>query len=394
MKILLCTDDHLGPAMAGSALRCWEMAQVLADAGHHVRIAAQSGSTLPSEEFGLSLVSSPTWHWAEATIAPPWSLPPPAFLFSRRLIVDGVTPLLAEIDCMASSPKIRRRRRRAAARLPLVAARADALLMAGAAQRSWWSNLLGSQRTDLPLLDVPFGVSNTRPPDDRVQIPGVPRHHQVVLWWGGVWPWLDLETLLAARARIRGAPISIVVPVAARPGSQGPTFGPEQLQRAMQRHKLEPPAVVGFDQWFPYAERHRLLQRASLLTVLHRTGKESDLSFRTRALDGLWATVPLLLSEGGEIADITRRHGWGAVVRPGDVRGTAAALELMLAEREQNRCRENLRRAAPHWTWRRLMEPLMEILPDLPFVQRGPLGAAVLRAGLTASGMIRFKEGM
>jgi hypothetical protein len=390
VKVLLCTDDVLGPTMAGSALRCWEMARVLADAGHLVRVAAPARSTLPEEEPGVSLCRRPTWRWAEVTIAPPWSLPPAAFVLSRRLVADCVTPLLAELAAMPESRTIARRRITASSRLPLVAARADALLVAGRAQRGWWSRVLGRRRPDLPILDVPFGVSNTSPEVEPVQIPGVPRHHAVVLWWGGVWPWLDLETLVAARARIRGAPLTIAVPVGTRPGASTPVFGPSQLAALQEKYRMQAPAVVGIDRWVPYAKRHRVLQRASLLAVLHRAGQEAELSFRTRALDGLWAEVPLLLSEGGEVAELTRRHGWGGVVRPGDVRGTAAALELLLGEREQLRCRANLRKAAPHWTWRRLMDPLQDILPSLPEVPRSSLSGAAVDSALTLCGVNRF----
>ena len=58
------------------------------------------------------------------------SLPPRAFFGSHRLLVDGVTPLLAELSSLSDSPAIVRRRRTAAARLPLVEARADAILAA------------------------------------------------------------------------------------------------------------------------------------------------------------------------------------------------------------------------------------------------------------------------
>ena len=47
MKILIITDDTLGPTMAGSALRAWEMARVLAREDHELRIAAAPRSTLP-----------------------------------------------------------------------------------------------------------------------------------------------------------------------------------------------------------------------------------------------------------------------------------------------------------------------------------------------------------
>lgn len=389
MKILVLTDDHLGPVMAGSALRAWELGRALEGAGHHVVIAGAVGSTAPGQ--GPDVTFRPRWSWADAVVSAPWNLPPQAFVRNSLLIVDGVTPLPAELAAMPQSKAVRRRRRTALARIPLVAARADALLVAGRAQMHWWSAQLRHGRPEVPILDTPFGVPATPPPPQRSEIPGVPAHHAVVLWWGGVWPWLDLETLLAARARLGNAPISIVVPVAARPGSSTTSFGPSDLRRMAEVRGLKAPHVVGLDRWIPYAERHLVLNRTSLLAVLHRAGPETTLSFRTRALDGLWAGVPLLLSEGGEVSDLAHLHGWGGVVRPGDINGTAAALELLLTEREQLRCRANLQRARPFWSWNQLLEPLVEALPTLRQSPRGPLVPAVIRSALSLIGLGRAR---
>ncbi len=385
MKILILTDDRLGPAMAGSALRAWELGRALETAGHRVVIAGAPGSTAP-DPGGPDVGTRPRLRGVDVVLSAPWNLPPRAFLGRRLLVVDGVTPLTAELAAMEQTPEIRRRLRTARARLPLVVARADAVLYAGRAQGRWWHELFDRCRPETPFIDLPFGVPGDPPPPERGEIPGVPPHHAVVLWWGGVWPWLDLDTLLDARARLGSAPISVVVPVGARPGSDRPAFGPDDLRRAAEARGLKPPWVVGLEDWVPYSQRHRVLNRASLLTVLHHPGLETELSFRTRALDGLWAGVPLLLTEGGEVADLSRHHGWGGVVRPHDVPSTAAALELLLTEREQFRCRANLERARRFWAWDQLVEPLIDILPNLDPEGRGPLIPAFLRSALILAG--------
>ena len=283
---------------------------------------------------------------------------------------------------MPAGPDIRRRRRTAAARLPLVTARADAVLAAGDAQIEWWSHRLRHRR-DTPILDVPFGIPNDDPAEEVGEIQGVPPDWQVVLWWGGVWPWLDLDTLLAARAQLGAAKVSIVVPTAARPGTDRPQFSTVDLRAAARRHGLEEPAVVPLEIWVPYAERHRILNRASLVAVLHRRGTEADLSFRTRALDGVWAGVPLLLSEGGAIASRARREGWGGVVPPQDVDLTASALRLLLGSREQDRCRRALALHRCDWCWSEVAQPLLDLLPTLPQGARTSLIGASIAAAAT-----------
>jgi len=383
MRVLVLTDDRVGPIMAGSALRAWELARVLLGAGHEVVLSAAAGSSHP-EGHGPPVVTKPPWRWADTILSPPWCLPPRAFLGDQILVIDGVTPLLAELSASPSTPEIVRRYRNAGARLPLVAARADAILVAGDQQAEWWSNhLLG--RIDVPLINVPFGIPDTDPPADIDSIEGVPAEWSVVLWWGGVWPWLDLETLLAARARLGSAKVSVVVPTAERPGS-GPRLTTHDLEAAGARHGLQMPALVPLEHWVPYADRYRILNRSAVLAVLHHPGPETALSFRTRVLDGVWTAVPTLLSEGGATSDIANSQGWGAVVPPGDAKLAAAALDLLLADRSQERCRAALTEGRDDWRWSVVAQRLVDALPELCRDSRKSLVPASLRAAAVLAG--------
>lgn len=378
MRIVVLTDDRVGSVMAGSAIRAFEMAKALADADHSVRLVAAPGSRSPDGREQL-LADSTSWRWPEAVVSPAWSLPPRAFLGRHLLIADGVTPLPAELAELPSAADVVRRRRTVAARLPLVTARADAVLVAGPAQVEWWSQRV-RHRFGTPFLNVPFGIPEGPRFDERDQIPGVPEDWAVVLWWGGVWPWLDLETLLAARARLGSVPVSVVVPTAARPGAETAAFTEADLIGACQRHGLTPPQVVALDRWIPYNRRHRVLNRTSLIAVLHRPSDEATLSFRTRALDGVWAGVPLLLTEGGEVSRLARRNGWGGVVPAADVRTTAATMQLLLGEREQHRARAAIAASRDDWRWSSVVQPLLRTLPTLPVVRRSSLAGALIDA--------------
>lgn len=368
--------------MAGSALRAWELARALQAAGHRVRLAAPPGSRAPAEG-GPQILERPTWRWADVVLSPAWTLPPRAFVGRHLLVADGATPLPAELAAMPETTTVQRRRRTASARLPLVLGRADAVLAAGGAQGAWWrERLAAAGRPGVPVLDVPFGIPEADPPPESEPIPGVPDGWRVVLWWGGVWPWLDLDTLLEARARLGPVPIAVVVPTARRPGGGAVGLDAAGLAARCARHRLRPPQVVPLERWIPYAGRHRVLRRAAAVVVLHHPGEEARLSFRTRALDALWAGVPLVLSEGGAVSKIVRERGWGAVVPPGDPRAAAAALELVLAEREAERCRLAMAADRDSWRWPAVVRPLVEALPALPQAVRSSLSAAALRAAI------------
>lgn len=384
MKVWLLTDDRLGAAMAGSALRAWELGRTLVAAGHEVRIVGGPGSAAPDRR-GPTLAPALPWRGVDVVVAPAWCLSPRMLLGRHRLVVDGATPLLAELAAMPDSATIRRRRRTAAARLPLVAARADAVLVAGPSQESWWRAHLGTR--PVPVLQVPFGLPEDDLPTGRAELAGVPSGWSVVLWWGGVWPWLDLDTLLAARARLGARPVSLVVPTAPRPGAAGPGWSTDRLLAAAADHGLAPPQVVPLEHWVPYRERGPVLGRAAVVAVLHHPGEEAELAFRTRALDALWAGVPMLLSEGGAVAEAARDAGWGAVVPVHDPRAAAAALELLLGERARARISQAMARDRDQWRWREVARPLTLALPRLPSVRHGSLLAGGLRAAATMAGL-------
>lgn len=385
MRVLFLTDDQLGPAMAGSALRAWELANALANAGHEVRLAAASGSSKPKDS-PVELVESPPWDWPEAVVTPPWSLHLPAFTGNRTLVIDGATPLLAELEAMPSTPEVRRRRRTAAARLPVVAARADAVLVAGAAQHEWWRRVFQS-RPGVPILEVPFGIQAHDPPEESADVIGVPRDWSVVLWWGGVWPWLDLDTLLAARARLGRVPVSIVVPTATRPGGSVAQFTATDLNRMAARYALSAPEVVPLEHWAPYDERHLTLNRSTVMAFLHQAKPESELSFRTRAMDALWSATPMLLSAGGEVARLADALGWGEVVEPGNPAAVSDALQRLLEPDERDRRRTAILEHREHWRWSRVAEPLVDALPTLTTASRAALIPSLVRAAATLVGL-------
>jgi len=177
------------------------------------------------------------------------------------------------------------------------------------------------------------------------------------------------------------------MPTGRRPGRAASPFTGNDLLAAAGRHGLSHPQVVALEEWLPYDRRHRLLHRSSLLAVLHRPSPEAELSFRTRALDGLWAGVPLLVSEGGEVARLVRERSWGAVVPAADARATATAMESLLEREAQLRCRRTLAAERPRWRWSEITRPLTEILPELPSCPRRNLLPAALGAGLRLCGV-------
>ena len=66
----------------------------------------------------------------------------------------------------------------------------------------------------------------------------------------------------------------------------------------------------------------------------------------------------------------------------------AAAIDLLLSDRSQDRCRAALASERDAWRWSAVARPLVEVLPDLPKVTRGGLVPAVLSAGTVLAGRL------
>jgi hypothetical protein len=88
--------------------------------------------------------------------------------------------------------------------------------------------------------------------------------------------------------------------------------------------------VLFNDDRVPYAERAGWLLQAACAVSTHVDQLETRYSFRTRLLDCFWAGLPIVCTEGDELAGRVARDRLGAVVRPQDPEALRAALEEVL----------------------------------------------------------------
>jgi len=373
VNVLLVADD------APSGRRMRAIARVLESEGHRASVFDLPTASTDRANTDLRDVR-PRWT-ADTVVAAPWSLPTGAFLRGHLLVADGISIRPVELAATDAGDRAHARRiLQSERRARLVAARADAVLVAGEAQRRWWSDRLGLR--EAPLVDVPSGISDDDLESDAPGPPGVPPSWAMVVWWGGASPRLDLDTLLAARALLGGAAVSVVVPTSDPSDASAASISTADVMDRASAHGLRPPQVVALPRYGSDDEPRRILTRAAVTAVLHHPGLEAELSFRTRALDGLWAGTPLLVTEGGAVSDLVRSGGWGAVVPPHEPRSTAAAMELLLRDRTRARCSEAMARDRERWRWSRVARPIVDLLPDLPVVSRSGIAATAFRMAI------------
>ena len=86
--------------------------------------------------------------------------------------------------------------------------------------------------------------------------------------------------------------------------------------------------------WVAYDDRQNFLLEADIGVSTHLDHVETEFSFRTRILDYLWASLPVVATGGDSFGDIIDTFGIGLTVPPGDVDALEAALFRLLDEPE------------------------------------------------------------
>lgn len=396
--VLFISADPVGEKMAGLGIRYWELAHVLR---HHASVTIAHGGEPDGTAGGESahegvrtavyrphapgplraLIAS-----ADAVVAhPQWSLVDRWLRRSRaRVVFDLYCPeTLETLELLAG--------RRAAIRRQLTATTLDRLhaclrtgdhfMCASETQRDLWLGamlalrLIGPKLYDRDpslrsVLDVvPFGVPSeppapAGPAGPRQTIAGLGEDSEIVLWNGGIWSWLDVESAIRAVAALAARRPTVRLlfmgTIRDHPASAQATAA----ARALAGELGLLGSVVHFhEQWVPYAERGAWLAQANCALSTHAEHLEARFAYRTRLLDCLWAGLPIVCSAGDDLAERVEGEGLGAVAPAGDVQALSASLEHVL-ERGREAYAASLRDAAQRQTWERVAQPLVRWVRD------------------------------
>jgi hypothetical protein len=376
--------------MAGPAIRAVELAAVLAEAGHPVRLVCPGFDDDPGRGFELVVATDAAalreaLRGVDAVVGFSALLADHPWIFELEVpvAVDAYDPgLLETLEHFRGRPFNEQRGWVGAATRHLVEPlrRADIVLVANERQRLYTLGLLTAlgrvnSRTsaeDPTLADmcrvVPFGLGATPPvagdaaTDPRAST-GIPTDAVVALWGGGLYDWLDPVALVEGVARCRDDRVVAVF-------LAGPHPTPEVGRQALvdiTRERADALGLLGskvflHDRWVPYADRGAWLSTSDIGVSLHHRHLETTLSFRTRILDYLWAALPVLCSSGDHFGDLVAQHDLGAVVPPDAPDAVAEALALLAGEAPGPRAARCRRSAlvAESMTWPVVAVPLLE----------------------------------
>jgi glycosyltransferase involved in cell wall biosynthesis len=411
-RVLVISEDPVGVEMGGNAIRAYELARVLAEHATVTLAAPSSGET------------------AAGVVQVPYDREDPRALREQLRGADIVVTL-------PQNPVVMAQLRRSGARIvfdlydlrPLEVLEAfatassitqgywstitldhvmealrvgDFLICASGRQLDLWIGALLASGLITPavyradptlksLIDtVPFGV-----PDEPPRANGVgPRERfaalddsaEIVLWNGGLWNWLDPVCAVDAVAKVAERRPRVRLVFMGRAPLEERQSTAARMARARSEELGLLDTVVFFnDRWVAYHERAAWLLAADCAVSLHLNHLETRFSFRTRLLDCFWASLPVVCTEGDELASRVARDGLGATVPPSDAQSVADGI-LRVLERGRAAHRDALARAASDYRWRRVAAPLISYVRDPPAKREPHRSTGFFGRWLRASG--------
>jgi glycosyltransferase involved in cell wall biosynthesis len=211
---------------------------------------------------------------------------------------------------------------------------------------------------------VPFGVPEHAPAPAagtgvRERFPQLPDDAEIVLWNGGIWNWLDPDTAVRAAALLVDRRPRLRLAFMGRPPlAEVDARAAHAARDLAARIGLLDRVVFFNDAWVPYAQRSAWLVEADCAVSTHLDHLETRFAFRTRLLDCLWTRLPIVCTEGDELADRIVRSDLGAVAPPGDPVALAAALEQVLSRGKASYA-DALAVSAAELAWPAVAQPLI-----------------------------------
>jgi GT2 family glycosyltransferase/glycosyltransferase involved in cell wall biosynthesis len=387
-RILVVTGEPLLERMAGPAIRAWEIARALSPE-HEVRLLSTAGTKITSEDFGVVYATGrglrEQTDWADVIIFQGFLLEGAPWLkkSSKILVADVYDPMHLEqleqakdLGAGGRAASIRETTRVLNEQLR----RADFVLCASEKQRDFWlGQLAGQGRINPAVYDedesldsliavVPFGLADEPPTQKhhaiKGAVPGIGTDDKVIIWGGGVYNWFDPLTLVRAVDRLRARHPDVRLYFM---GLKHPNPGVPDMRVAWELRQLSDELgltgshVFFNDGWVPYAERADYLLDADLGVSTHFHHVETAFSFRTRILDYLWTSLPIVATDGDTFGALIDRYGLGATVPPEDVEALERALETYLYDDvAAGKARANVQEFADQYAWSTVLRPLVE----------------------------------
>ncbi|MFA6001003.1 MAG: glycosyltransferase [Thermoleophilia bacterium] len=399
----IISHQRIARSMAGPGIRCWEVAKALCG-DFNVKLFTPEESDLEPDGFELVTYDEKTLLGLAVDCGALFSQ---GFIFNnypelarrgRFLIVDLYVPMTLEALAQYGHKRIDEQDAIQGNILLALMEQltiGDYFVCASERQRDFWLGLLSAAGRVMPetfnedgslykLIGLlPFGLPEEPPRATGKALkgvhPAIGKDDKVLLWGGGIYNWLDPLTPIRAMGRLaqRREEIKLYFLGTRHPDPGVPRMRvyDEALDLSRELGLLDKNVIFN-DQWVRYEDRVNYLLESDLGSSANIPHVETRFSFRTRILDCIWSSLPVVSTDGDSLSDLVRDRELGLVVACGDDEAYAGAIERLLDDEDlRGRCLGNLKKLAAGYTWDQAVAGLRERLHEHSSEEkpRGPL---------------------
>ena len=260
----------------------------------------------------------------------------------------------------------------------------DYFLYASKRQKDFWFGALAAigrvNRLRLPnpkysnvddiLISLSFGIGDDHPNPEKGVLRkkfGIPPDHFVAIWGGGVYEWFDPLVIINAVERLvsSGLEVHFVFLGVKHPNEDIESH--DMLSRAITTAKdlgiYDKYVHFNFG-WVDYDQRHNYLCDADIGVSAHFDTCENRYAFRTRLLDYIWIGLPVISTRGDFFGDMVSARGIGCSVDYHDCEGWIDAIRRLAVDKIYfNECKNNLVAVREELRWSKLFSDLDSRIP-------------------------------
>jgi hypothetical protein len=403
MKIFISAYDVIGSNMAGPGIRSLAIAEGLCK-DFDITLSIDENSQPDCINKSVKVIHESVVEWDsceyfkqfDTAILPgsqrlKTNLPSP---FPIPLVVDIYDPFVLEnLELLADKPKSIRDyeySRHLKALLEMILS-GDRFLVTSDRTADFFNGMMTawgvinpiSSKELLPeemIINLPFGI-----PDDPIEqfssdlpsdlVSRISQKDKLILWAGGLWDWLDPMSLVESMPQILDTYLDAMLLFTGykHPNPHVPIMkmATDCIDKA-KKIKLFDNRII-FREWTPYVERIPILKRTSLGVSLHKRHLETKYSFRTRLMDYIWGSIPMVLSEGDYLSGKLIDMNVAEPVSMSDKNSVANAVIKMLGKMENPEARifmnDTFKTLQSEYTWSNLLKPLTSELKRIRKVQ-------------------------
>ncbi len=406
-RVLIIAPDRISESMSGPGVRYWNFAKYLS-VSNEVTLLANNEDFLEDNAFKtIYLKSLPITFkkWIinfDVIVMQGMTLLEYPFLkkLDIPLVIDLYDPYIFEILEQEKKEvlNLKMYQRHVSTLLEQIKY-GDFFICASEKQKDFWLGMMAAMFRVNPITYnqdntlssligiVPFGMSEIKPQKQysaiKENIKGINKDDKVIIWWGGLWDWLDPETLVRAMARIKliRQDIKCVIVGTQHPD---PYFTPHKVVDTvvnLSNNLGLTNSSIFFVGWVKYNDRMNYLLDSDIGASLHFNSLETRFSFRTRILDYLWSELPMIVTTGDSLADLVEQYRIGKVIQPGNDEQLADAI-IALLEAPVNK--SNFEKIKENFYWKQAIQPLLQFC-EHPTISRDRTVVRKMKLGLKVS---------